>query len=97
MAGRKKRVAVNGNENVHITRLEGKGKSLNSSNKLDNKKKAAVTMPGPHRQALERKLGCTFSSPDLLWKALQAAGNGVMQIGDKKIEEVNQEASFGWG
>ena len=51
-------------------------------------------LPDEHRHALERKLGYIFADPNLLWEALQAHGNGVKIIGDRKIEDGNKKLAL---
>jgi hypothetical protein len=38
------------------------------------------------RQELEALLKYTFVDPDILWEALQAAGNGVAIIGERQLD-----------
>jgi hypothetical protein len=52
-------------------------------------KKALKAVPESNHHDLERKLSHIFIDPNLLWEALQAAGNGVIQIGDREIEYGN--------
>ncbi len=57
-------------------------------------KKINKVLPGNVRQQLEQKLGHTFAKPDLLWEALQADGNGIGQIGDRKVENGNKKMAM---
>jgi hypothetical protein len=52
------------------------------------------TLPDAHRHTLERKLGHIFENPNLLWEALQAHGNGIKMIGDRKIEDGNKKLAL---
>jgi ribonuclease-3 len=51
-------------------------------------------LPDSNRHDLERLLGHIFDNPNLMWEALQAAGNGVVQIGDRKIEDGNKKMAL---
>jgi ribonuclease-3 len=57
-------------------------------------KKPLKALPDSNRHDLERKLSHIFTDPNLLWEALQAAGNGVVQIGDRKIEDGNKKMAM---
>lgn len=61
---------------------------------MSRKKKALKALPDSNRNDLERKLGHIFADPNLLWEALQAAGNGVVQIGERKIEDGNKKMAM---
>ncbi len=61
---------------------------------MSRKKKATLSLPDSNRHDLERKLGHIFLDPNLLWEALQAAGNGVVKIGDCKIEDGNKKMAI---
>lgn len=52
------------------------------------------TLPEAHRHLLERKLGHIFEDPNHLWEALQAHGNGIKYIGDRKIEDGNKKLAM---
>ena len=56
--------------------------------------KKILLLPDSNRCDLERKLGHVFSDPNLLWEALQAADNGVIQIGDRKIDNGNKKMAL---
>ena len=51
-------------------------------------------LPDSRRHDLERKLGHIFENPNLLWEALQAHGNGITQIGDRKIVDGNKKLAL---
>lgn len=55
---------------------------------------AAAVLPAEHHHDLEQKLGHTFADPTILQEALQAAGNGVRQIGDRTIEDGNKRLAL---
>jgi ribonuclease III len=61
---------------------------------MSRHKKPLKALPDSNRHDLERKLSHIFSDPNLLWEALQAAGNGVIQIGDRKIEDGNKKMAM---
>jgi hypothetical protein len=62
---------------------------------MSRHKKPLKAVPESNRHDLERKLSHIVIDPNLLWEALQAAGNGVIQIGDRKIEDGNKLAMLG--
>lgn len=51
-------------------------------------------LPDNSRQELERKIGHIFADPNLLWEALQAHGNGVVQIGIRKVQDGNKKMAM---
>jgi hypothetical protein len=58
------------------------------------KTKVSKALSDSNRRDLERKMGHTFHDPNLLWEALQAHGNGVVQIGERKIEDGNKKMAM---
>lgn len=61
---------------------------------MPRKPKPIRALPDSNRYDLERRLGHIFDNPNLLWEALQAAGNGVTQIGERKIEDGNKKLAM---
>ncbi|KAH9215222.1 ribonuclease III domain-containing protein [Leptodontidium sp. 2 PMI_412] len=55
---------------------------------------AAAVLPAEHHHDLEQKLGHAFADPTILQEALQAAGNGERQIGDRTIEDGNKRLAL---
>ena len=49
---------------------------------------------GSHWLDIQRKLGYVFVDPSILSEALQAAGNGVSQVGGRKIMEGNKRLAM---
>lgn len=61
---------------------------------MGQKTKPIQALPDSNRHDLERRLGHIFENPNLMWEALQAAGNGVVQIGDRKIDDGNKKLAM---
>lgn len=55
---------------------------------------AAAILPPTHHPELEQLLNYTFADPTLLQEALQTKGNGITQIGERKIEEGNKRLAL---
>ena len=55
---------------------------------------AAAILPPTHHPELEQLLKYTFADPTLLQEALQTKGNGITQIGERKIEEGNKRLAL---
>ncbi|PVH77294.1 ribonuclease III [Cadophora sp. DSE1049] len=70
-----------------------------SANRAANRRKAAsaaaLAALSPEQQHdLEQKLGHVFADRTILLEALQAAGNGVHQLGERKIEDGNKRLAM---
>jgi ribonuclease-3 len=51
-------------------------------------------LPDQFRRELETKLSHKFANPNLFWEALQAHGNGVEKIGERKTEDGNKKTAM---
>jgi len=61
---------------------------------MSRKKKVLKALSDSERADLERKLCHIFADPNLLWEALQAAGNGVALIVERKVEDGNKKMAM---
>jgi len=70
-----------------------------SANRAANRRRAATAaalaaLTPAQQHDLEQKLGHVFADRTILLEALQAAGNGVLQLGERKIEDGNKRLAM---